>query len=251
MVMSEAVALLHLALRRQRQLRRVANTFDLRWLRILLTAMVPALALNLLSTGPVVSAFIAAGNVAFGMLFCLYHAHILFRRLQCSVLELSVIVIVIGNALGLFLTTPGISVWDWTTVACLSCCIVGCGLAGAVTGLTTARLLQETGTFRKLFHLAMGWMGHCALAFLLAGGLIVLAWFDGSGRSQAIVGKKMLAYGPVLLGAGVFSAILPLHLCIKAYRASKAILGQRLPAPPPSLSVQQSIAARAAKYFAR
>ena len=79
---------------------------DARWMRWGLTASVLLSALSFLpvSAGTI---YAPAALLAFPVLLCLYFTAILLRRLQCSLLELCVLIALLGNVCGILITTPG------------------------------------------------------------------------------------------------------------------------------------------------
>jgi len=152
------------------------------------------------------------------LLIAIYFGHILFFRLQCSLLEFCVIIAALGNLEGLLLTTPGIfSVGrDWVIV------LAPLGVAwlfyGAVIGLVQAELCDRRGTFARLFHIAAGWLSTGAPALLALGAIL---WF---GRNEKrVITPNLAVWAIPMLVAGALGIVLRFWIGRAASRAAKEI----------------------------
>ncbi|MCY3021380.1 MAG: hypothetical protein NTW87_20390 [Planctomycetota bacterium] len=201
-----------------RTLARASAGFDLRFARALLTLCVPLTVPNIAPFGPALEWTAAIGTGAFAILLCAYFAWILFRRLQCSLLELIALVAFLGNVVGIALTTPNLSglapgAWALTPL------LAGWVFYGMVLGLTQARLLGVHSPLPRLLLLAANWYGLAAPALLLAG---VLLHFGGS--VQFFVSRAMAAWGVPLILLGVAGYVVAIWLGIKTRRAARTVL---------------------------
>ena len=206
-------------------------SLDLRWLRWLITICVLLSAANISRSNDVALLIAAVANTAVGVLLCLYFGHLLLRRLQCSLLELLVIVAVLVNLEGLLLTSPGFMAFGWAWSSCLAAVAAGWILYGAVNSLAAARILGVTGSAQRVGLLAAHWLGAAAPALILLGALLVFAEPHGVyGDSQAwraMIAPRMAAWGAPLLAAGVAGWLVCGWLDVKIGRAARAQLKSR------------------------
>jgi hypothetical protein len=210
---------------RLRERKRAAAGFDLgflRWLLCLSAILTPA---NLVDGVDCVRVAAGINNVVFGVLLCVYFGHILLRRLQCSLLEFSLLIVVLGNALGLLLTTPGVYYLGWTWITALLSVVTGWVLFGAVGGLTQARLLNATRPLSKVGFMLSGWLTTAAPALVIGGAALWLSRW-GDAQISAFVSPNMSTWGIPLLLAGIVGAGLYFWLARKAGLAARAILNE-------------------------
>jgi hypothetical protein len=203
--------------------------YDLTWGRHALTLVSVTTTVNAvgwMKPGLALAATIA--DVVFGFLLTAYFAHLLFRRLQCSLLEWCLIIAVLGNAMGLILTTPGLERLSATGGA-LGLLVSGWVLYGAVVGLAQAKLLGLRHALARLGVLILAWL-RIASPALLAGGA-VLVWGSRWGVDSRWVSAGMHAWGAPLLAFGLVGLVLGGALEWKAARAAREVLRAKLPLP--------------------
>lgn len=201
--------------RRVRIMKEVSAGFDLRW--VIWTAVLLAGSCGLWAAPNVtVQTVVTWTLVTSALLMALYFGHILFFRLQCSLLEFCVIIAALGNLEGMLLTTPGIfSVGrDWVMV------LAPLGVAwlfyGAVIGLVQAELSGRRSAPARLFHIVAGWLSTGSLAML---GLGAILWF---GRHETrLITKNLSVWGLPLLIAGAIGLALGFRYGRAAKRAAK------------------------------
>ncbi|MGD0092585.1 MAG: hypothetical protein ABSE73_21935 [Planctomycetota bacterium] len=214
------------ARRRERKkiLAQTSAGFDLRWMRWLVTLAVPLTAATLLflHKDPAWEAAIGTGVFAVGL--CLYFAWLLFARLQCSLLELIVLVAFLGNAEGLILATPnlaGLAPASWV----LAPLVAGWVFYGMVVTLVQAKILALEKPVPRLLLLACNWFVLAAPALCVAGVFLTYARF--APQDMKLVGRGMAAWGLPLLATGVVGLLMSFWLERKTRRAARRILGVR------------------------
>jgi hypothetical protein len=191
--------------------------WDLRWLRYTLSALtLAALSVNAinLSDMPLPAYFPWVAwelNILFGVLLMMYGGHLLIYRLQCSLLDLVVIVAFAGNILGIFLTVPGLR----SLILQLMPAALGWVLLGAAEGIVYARILDCRSQFRRVLLFLVAWGQFLASPFLL------LSWFlftlKDNGYSRWF-GADFLSYRyPFLVtGIAIFALAWIVHGRIRA-----------------------------------
>ena len=204
--------------RRVRILKERSAGFDLRW-AVMLACLLALTSAAWPIPNLTVQQIIPWAAMAAALLAVLYFGHILFFRIQCSLLEFLLIIAALGNLEGMLLTTPGIfSVGrDWVMV------LAPLGVAwlfyGAVIGLVQAKLSGRVGTFARLFYIVAGWLSTGAPAMV---GLGTALWM---GRHETrVITRNLSAWAIPLLTAGVCGAFLRFWLSRTAKRTAKAIV---------------------------
>jgi len=208
--------------RRRAERKRLAYAsarFDLRWARWLLTLSVPLTAANFLRSHPALDWTAAVGTGVFAVLLCLYFGWLLFGRLQCSLLELLVLVGFLGHVEGLVLTTPrlaSMSPGSWALAPLLA----GWVLYGAVVTLAQARILALERPVPRLLLLAANWLVLATPALIVAGVLLRCG-----GQFEAMVSPDMAAWSTPLLAAGGVGCVLFVWLSVTTRRSAREIFG--------------------------
>jgi len=203
--------------------------YDLVWGRRALNLATAATVVNAVGwMGPRLGLAASIANVVFGALLTAYFAHLLFRRLQCSLLEWCLITAVLGNAEGLVLTTPGLEALS-ATGAALGLLVSGWVFYGAVLGLAQAKLLGLRHALARLAALILAWLRIASPALLAAG--IVLIWGSRWGVDSRWISSGMRAWGAPLLAFGLVGLVLGGALEWKAGRAAREVLRARLLLP--------------------
>ncbi|MCZ7644454.1 MAG: hypothetical protein M5U26_04090 [Planctomycetota bacterium] len=191
--------------------------FDLGWMRIWLSVgLVAAVGLAAGAAFGAVPPWLSALGVpvvALGL--CLYYGHLLFRRLRCSLAEWCAIVLVMGNALGLCLTAPGMGVLlglaGW-----LGPVLVAWTLCGAVQGLAQADLLGIRAFAGRLALMAAGWWTTAAPALLALGA--ALHWAKSF---DLFLGPRQTSWALPLFVLGTAGLVLGAVLRVKAASAAR------------------------------
>ncbi|HYG77649.1 MAG TPA: hypothetical protein VEK08_21770 [Planctomycetota bacterium] len=137
------------------------------------------------------------GAAAFGIAATLYYGHMLFARLQCSLLELIVAICFAGNVIGLLFTVPGVSFFGWVLVPVL----IAWTTAGAASGIIYARVLQCEHPFHRSALLLLAWLEDLALPLVTIGG--VLLSFGQNANVRLVLGQRLMSYAWPCLVAGV------------------------------------------------
>jgi hypothetical protein len=209
----------------RKRLSALANSFDLRWARWLVTLTAPLPAAHLLlqtqslQSSHALALVAGVGTGAFGVMLCLYFAWLLFRRLQYSLLELLVLVAFLGNLEGLLLTMPrfvSLASGTWALVPLSAAWI----LYGAVMTLTQARILEVEKLGPRVLLLLANWWILAAPALIVLGGVLCFG-----GNLDGMVSRGMAAWGAPLLAIGAAGCILYVWLSGKTRRAARGILG--------------------------
>ena len=201
---------------------KIAVGFDLAWARWGLTVCTLLFALNLEDFGPLMQSVTTKANAAIGTLMALYFAHLLFFRLQCSLLELCAIVAVLGNAQGLLLTTPGLTLtgpFGLYLIPLLTAWV----LYGAVKGLVQGKLLSVSTAHVRLLLLFANWFTLAAPALVLAGFVLCFGRDLGS-TLQAVISRPMALWGIPILIFGVFGICGSIWLDRRTSRCARSIL---------------------------
>lgn len=207
-------------LARARTLRAEAKGFDLAWARWALTVMI---------LGPLSGVFAAYSNLlwltevvngVFGLMLCLYFGHILVRRLQCSILEVLVLVALLGNLAGLVVTMPGMTRSPELAVPLLML-MMAWGLYAAVIALAQARLLDVNGYASRGLLLLIGWLASASPVLLGGAGVL---WYLQDAQHGMLVSEHMASLIVPLAAFGAFGLIARCVLGLKAVRAAKRIL---------------------------
>ena len=202
-----------------------SRRFDLRSARWLATLCVPLTAANLMPSGPATEWAAAIGGGGFAVLLCLYFAWILFRRLQCSLLELMAIVAFLGNAEGLLFSTPGVlrmTAGSWALAPLLAAWV----LYGAVMSLAQGRLLGLERSLPRLLLLFANWFILAAPAMLIAGAFLGIGeMHDAASSFGGLVSPAMARWGGPLAVAGLSGCCLHFWLAVKTGRKAREILG--------------------------
>lgn len=205
-----------------RNRREAARGYDLAWVRWLLTLLIVALSIYSAVQWNGMDWVAVVLGAAFALLLVVYFGHLFIRRLQCSILECTLLVSVMGTLLGLLLSLPGFArmplvVWPLSLLLC------GWLLYGAVVGLVQARLLEiERGWKRAGLFLA-AWLGVAAPA-LLAGAVLLLICRDA--MQGALVSERMAGWIIPLFVVGGVGFLLGLLLDWRAGRVARAVLGE-------------------------
>lgn len=189
-----------------------------RWLVSLFALAAPAVFVSL--NEPLIWAGIVGAN-GFAILLCLYFGAILLRRLQCSLLELCVVIGALGNVEGILLTTPGMLRFGpamWALAPLAAAWILG----GAVKAAVQARILGEVDPLPRVALLLLNWFTLAAPALLLAGTLL----HYGRLLNDAVVSANMAAWAPLLIPIGAAGTLLSLIWEIKISRAARLVLRQ-------------------------
>lgn len=190
----------------------------LRWPVVLMLMLFPfsLLALSLVSWPVLIvwPAFFAA--------LIAYSAHLLFRRLQCSLLEWCLVIFVLGNLEALFLTTPGIL--SSAMLCGLLSPVIAVGVFyGALRGLAQAQLMGITRPTPRILLLCANWYTLSAPAMVL----LVAAYAFGPDEFQ-VIGQIMSNWIVPLLVFGVAGLVLRWVLAHKSNQCAKNILRPRL-----------------------
>ncbi len=202
---------------------RAAQGFDLKLLRfpVMITALLSALLP--FDFHPAVNIAAIVAFPILGLLVCLYFGHILMRRLQCSLLEFGVLIVVFGNAAGLVLTSSGTIAlsWNWLLTICLV--LTAWIVYGAVRGMSQARLLGVGVGPGRIVMMLLGWLTTAAPAFLILGLFLLLP--DYLDRSFArVIGGGLTRWGLPVVIAGLFGVGAGIVLHLKTKRAARKIL---------------------------
>jgi hypothetical protein len=205
--------------KRQGLIAKAAADFDRRWWRWIITGL-------FLSVSPMLecphATVKAAGKyvaVAAGLSMCLYFAHLLFRRIQCSLLELLVMMAFLGNAVGLILTMPGVLSAGKNWLMLLLPMIGAWVFYGALKGLIQAEILGATSPLKRLFFLLAGWLNVATPALFCSG-----IFLHVLREERSFAGSGLDKWSLPLVALGVIGLIVRLWLGMKTMRAAKKLL---------------------------
>ena len=202
-----------------------AQGFDLKLLRfpVILTALLAALLPFDFHSVVTIAATIAFP--LFALLVCVYFGHILMARLQCSLLEFGLLIVIFGNAAGIVLTSSGVAALGWNWTLTLALVLTAWILYGAVRGMTQARLLGvSAGPLRVLLMLA-GWFTTAAPPMLFLGFALTLpAYYDASFAHT--IGRNLARWGIPLVAAGLLGIAIGIAIHWKVRRAARRILNE-------------------------
>lgn len=176
--------------------------YDLRWARWLVTlaSVVATFAfLWMLRNGALERTFLATSLVA-GALMLLYFGHLLLMRLQCSLLEWCLIIVLLGNLEGLIFSTAGI-LRHPVVASGLGVAVAVWVLYGAALGLVRSTLCGASGAWPRVGLLLGAWLELAAPALVWWGGM--LWWFgeDPLGPYLGRWGLRLAILG--ILGVGI------------------------------------------------
>lgn len=148
---------------------------------------------------------------------CAHFAWLLFFRLQCSLLEWCAIIMLLGNAEGLLVTTPGFAgmriMWGLVPLVAAWC------FYGAVKGLTWAGIMDVTTSGRRMALLVAGWLSLAAPAMLLAGVALPI------GRAaRGLVSRDMAAWGVPLIVVGAVGMLVRYCVERRVAHVARAVL---------------------------
>ena len=196
----------------------VVTQLDRRWARWLISLFAIA---ALTAFAPINEPLRWAGAIGangFALLLCVYSGWLLLRRLQCSLLELCVVICVLGNVEGLLLTTPGILSYGWAmwALAPLSAAWI---LGGAVKAAAQARILGEVDPLPRVTLLLLNWLALASPAMLIAGLLL----HYGRLFSNVLVSRNMAARSPLLIALGAAGTLLFIALEYRVNRAARRV----------------------------
>ena len=214
--------------RKRRALRaRIVQTsrgFDLRSARWLATLCAPLIVANFLPLGPGLEWTARIGGGAFAILVCVYFSWILFRRLQCSLLEFIVLTAFLGNAEGIVWSTPGVmrmTPGSWALAPLIAAWV----FYGAVMSLAQARLLGLEKAAPRLLLLFANWFILAAPAMLIAAGMLLYGMTHGAaGSMQGLVSPGMANWARPLLLFGAAGCCLHLWLAARIGRKAREVL---------------------------
>ena len=214
------------ARRRQRKKNReaLAKGFDLGWLALLLFTLA-LLSQQFWIDDATVRAIVTYSVTGCAAGLSVYLGHILLARLQCSLLEFLALIFLLGNVMGILLTTPSFFYIGWRWMLTLSLFLLDWVLLGAVAGLTHARILGVDSQFKRLLFIVGAWLIIAARACLLAGLLLCLPTFVET-QLQNVIGARLMHWGPVLLVIGVAGIIVHLVIAHRVKRAARKILNE-------------------------
>ena len=167
-----------------------------------MTLCVPLTLTNFYLMGSTLYWTATIGTSAFAFLLCAYFAFILFRRLQCSLLEFIALIAFLGNIEGLILTTPsilspGTGLWPLAPLA------AGWVFYGTVVTLVEARLLGLEHPLPRLLLLVANCYVLAVPALFLVGLLLLL-----TGTVRGLATGSMPWKGVALLLAGLVGCFL-------------------------------------------
>lgn len=156
--------------------------------------------------------------VAFLAALIAYCSHLLFRRMQCSLLEWCAIILALGNLEGLLLTTPGMfaSTFLCGLLAPLTAAWI---FYGTLRGLAQAQLLGLAHPAARVALLCANWFT------LAAPAMIVLAVGLHFGKSE-VIGRSLAAWATPLIVVGSAGLALRIWLAAKTVQAARKILGK-------------------------
>ncbi|HYF52514.1 MAG TPA: hypothetical protein VEJ63_24110 [Planctomycetota bacterium] len=156
---------------------------------------------------------------AFALALCAYYFWLLFRRLQCSLVELCLVIGMLGNVEGILLTTPSLmgSPGMWALLPLSAAWIV----AGAVKSSAQCALLGITAPLRRAGMLLLNWMLLASPALLLAGGVL----YFGQHMAEAFISRGMAEWGFWMIPLGALGCIVGVMMEIRVTRAARALLG--------------------------
>lgn len=207
---------------RRRSWSMAARGFDLGWLRWLLSFCMLVALTEFFPLHPVLIWTALAANAAFGLLLSLYLGHLLFRRLQCSLLEWSMLILVLGNGVGLlFSSFTGMPLW-----LSLVPLIVAWALYGAVLGLVQAEILGLKRSHARVCLMLAGWLSSASPAFLIVGACL---WYSQDQKN--LVSAHMALWIMPLLGTGLSGFIADIYLTYKSRRAARAMVDEPATSP--------------------
>ena len=207
-----------------------AKGFDSGWLRWPLNLCTLACAANFFAFVDYHEVFqwtALIADAATGLLLCLYLGHILFRRLQFSLLEFVLMIAVMGNFEGLLFTTPAIF-FGWVGLASLALLVAAWILYGMVEGLVQARILGVTKPWQRVLILVAAWLTTIVPALIFSGAFLSLGLNEGL---KTIISRPMAQWGPWLLALGVLGLVIRVWLGRKVRRMAKEILASNAPRP--------------------
>jgi hypothetical protein len=203
----------------------LALGFDSGWLRWLGTLLVFPLAANIAVTVVWAQWVALVANVSFASVLCLYFAHLLFRRLQCSLLELCVVIAMLGNVEGLLLTTPIARTMGIGWALPLALVLAAWILYGAVLGLVQARMVGVVSPLPRILLLLGAWLTTLAPALILAGTILAF----GHSWQPRIIPRNLVPYGIAMLVVGALSLFLRIGM---GWFARRVALKQLAPLAP-------------------
>jgi len=196
------------------------SNYDWRWLRALITlcAFVTVGACCLRDY----HWLILPGIGAVGAMLCLYFGHLLFFRLQCSLMELMALTMVFGLIDGLVLSTPGALKMGLY----LSPAVAAWILHAAVSGIVTATLCGASGIRARLLFIGAAWLGGASLGLIGLSTAVI-----GMSHDERLGMSGYLPWAWPMAVAGLIGMVLNIRLGMKTRRCAKAILKQsKLPA---------------------
>ena len=185
---------------RRREETRRAGRFEPAWLRWVVTAFSVAMLANCFQRRPDVAFAGAVACMGFGFVLCLYFAWILFRRMQCSLLQWCVLTAALGLVEGLVISSPNFTALGmllWSLVPMLG----GWILYGAVRALVQGRLLGIQGSLPGTLLMGANWWILAAPALFLGG--LFLALGHAIPKLDNLVGSNLAQWGWPLLGMGI------------------------------------------------
>jgi hypothetical protein len=196
------------------------NAFDVRWLRwaATFTAGVCGFSIAFFGQFPWL---LLPSIAALGIVLCLYFGHLLFFRLQCSLLELLATTTFFGLVDGLILSTPG----ALKLGLYFSPMVAAWVLYGTAAGLVQTRLLGPLSERKALLHIAAAWLGNASLALLCVGVAILFA------ASNPRLGmQSYTVWSTPLVIVGTLGFIVDLWSAVKIRQRAKSLLAPAVPA---------------------
>jgi hypothetical protein len=202
----------------------ISRGFDLRSARWLATLCTPLIVANFLPFSPALEWAARFGGGAFAILVCVYFSWMLFRRLQCSLLEFIALTAFLGNAEGIVWSTPGVlrmTAGSWALAPLIAAWV----FYGAVMSLAQARLLGLEKGAPRLLLLFANWFILAAPAMLIAAGALLYGITKGTaGPMQGLVSPGMANWAAPLFLLGAAGCCLHLWLAAKIGRKAREIL---------------------------
>lgn len=152
----------------------------------------------------------------------LYYAHLLFARLQCSLVELLALVVLLGSAEGLLFSTPGILYVPHLLIV-IAAALPALVFAGAIEGLIEARVLDVTHPYKRLLIVLVDIFADAGPSVGLAGFLL---WGSRFTPLRGLGGLDLTAWGLPMLIVGGVSTVAGFALGLKVRRVAHRLLDE-------------------------